>query len=798
MRAIAVLMAASGLVSGAAIAGEGWGQFAAWTVRRTVSIPPADAKQKLPDDDCVFVGFPTAEFLRPDGADLRVEIGGKPAPFKVVDIDSCGYVKLVAGISAASDTMRIYYGNPAAKAPVDGPAAPSGAGWEPRRGMWLETRHYKGAEFKSLAEARAAWAKSGPRFGAGPVAHIFHGYNLFGPSDNYMSLYKGWLHLEKDTQVTFAIIADDAGWVLVDGNLAVSKAQWGPMPHGQQIASEPLTLAKGLHAITMVHVEGTGPQAAGLAWWMPGMPRGQKYLHFQVIPPQAFAPIRYGKLVDYEVRGQPLGVDFSYVNAGDVVLESGKVIYRFAFRDMSRPAKNALMCQPQWDFGDGTTSTARDPSHVYLRDGDYTVALTLKSQTASYTVRQKVHVGPGYARAEAHEADRLADYLPLLEEYQFEKMSTVDLLTASEAAAELENPALIVAVSSVLYQRGEQLDDEGFVRQCLLLGRNLRDLKPKDEEKADPKTVERKARERAEEAVRIFARAEERTKDLASKARLANERGDVYYYFLGDLERAEKEYTKTLTAYAKAANAQVRLAQIRLGDLYRTKGDPTAALKAYQRAADMPIHNRPEGVEAARRGSFPRTVEDYLLRKLYKEAHETLDEWDWEFPTDKLVGYSSLLRARLALAEGNKKEAVKQAEELLRGNKESEYADDLLLFLADLHAGENDLDKALDAASRLLKDYPGSELQSEARLRRARIWFQQGKHTDAAKEAIALADADPDGPTAPKALLLAATAQARANQRDDAIKTLERLGLKYPKATEAAEGLKMLKELRPR
>jgi biotin carboxylase len=66
---------------------------------------------------------------------------------------------------------------------------------------------------------------------------------------------------------------------------------------------------------------------------------------------------------------------------------------------------------------------------------------------------------------------------------------------------------------------------------------------------------------------------------------------------------------------------------------------------------------------SSRRGSFPRTVEDYTARKLFKEAHQALDEWDWEFPTDKLVGYSSLLRARLALAEAEKAETDKYPDE---------------------------------------------------------------------------------------------------------------------------------------
>jgi len=771
-------------VRAASFCGEGWGPYSAWKVRRTVGIPPADPKQpKMRGLDCVYATFPTAGFLQPDGRDLRVVIGAKPAPFKVVDIGYGGYVRLVAGLSAAADRMHIYYGNPSAK-PLPGD-------WEPQRGVWLETRVYQGGKCETLEGMREAWAKGGDRFGAGLVGVIFHGFNPFGPSDNYLSLYKGWFYVPKDVKVTFAVVADEIGYAFVEDKLVAAKTEWGEMPQHKRFAGEPVLLREGIHPIQMLHVEKGGGQAAGAAWWMEGMPRGEKYLHFQIIPAQSFTPVRYGKLLDYEVSGQAVSADFSHVNDGDVLLDDSELIVRYVFRDMSRPADRALQCQPLWDFGDGTTSTSRDPSHVYFRPGDYAVTLTLKGKTGAYAVRQQIRVGPGYERAARRQWDQPEQYYPIAKDYEFGKMSTEALVVAARLFEELEKPAEIIATCSVLFQRGDQLDDKAFVHHCLLLGRHLRDFKEEKEE-----NPEAKARERAEEAVRVFTRAEQRTTDVAARARLSNEKGDVYYYFLNDLEKAEQEYVKTITRYAPGGGAQVRLAQMRIGDLCRTKGDYEAALGAYQRAAAMPIEQRTEIVEAARRGSFPRSVEDYTRRKLFEEARKTLDEWDWEFPTDKLIGYSSLLRAQLALAEGSKEEAVKQAKELLGCNKESEYADDLLLFLADLYIGEGQLDKAIEAATRLLTDYPASELQARAHLKRVTIRLQQAQYPEAATEALDLAAGNPDSDDAPKALLLAATALVRDKKRDDAIRTLERLTKKYPTTEEATEALKMLKELR--
>ena len=777
--------------------GHGASDLSAWRVRRTFAIPPASPKQpKMPGLDCVYVEFPTSGFLQPDGRDLRVVMDGKPAPFKIVDIGFGGYVKLVAGITGSSGRMEVYYGNPSAK--------PLRSDWVPRRGLWLETRPYRGPRVGNLAQLRRALARTTERYGAGPAAQIFHGFNPFGPSDNYLSIYRGWLYLPREQTVTFAVVADDIGCLLVEGREAAAKWVWGPMPRFRRFAGQPMKLSAGLHPVVMYHIEAKGRQAAGAAWWMPGMRRGKKYLHFRIIPPQAFAPIRYGKPLDYRVRGQAVSPDFAFENAGDVLLD-GSLVVRFVFRDRSCPPERALRCQPLWDFGDGTTSTSREPNHVYLRTGDYVVTLTLKSAAGTWSVRQKIRVGPGYERAARRQWDKLEQYLPILREYQFEKMATEDLMVAARIFEKLEDKAGIVTVGSILYDRGDKLSDQDFVWVCLLLGRNLRDYQPEDQapegQPKQEKTEEqlrKEARDRALQAIAIFSAAEQRTSDLKAKARLANEKGDVYYYFLDDLQKAEQEYTKTLTRYAKAGTDQVRLAQIRIGDLYKTKGDYEAALRAYQRAADMPIHNYPEEVELARRGSFARTIEDYIRRKVFKEAHKTLDQWDWEFPTDKLVGYSSLLRARLALAEGNKPEALKQANELLRVNKESEYADDILLFLADLHVGSGQLDKALAALDRLLKDYPASDLQEQARVRRARIYLQQAHYDQAAAEALELANSSPDSENAPEALMLAATALRRAKKRDQAIATLERLAQKYPTTPQGKKAQTLLKEFRRR
>lgn len=56
-----------------------------------------------------------------------------------------------------------------------------------------------------------------------------------------------------------------------------------------------------------------------------------------------------------------------------------------------------------WDFGDGTTSTAQNPTHTYLEPGTYEVSLTVTNEAASNT-----HTKPGYINAYGMRADFIA------------------------------------------------------------------------------------------------------------------------------------------------------------------------------------------------------------------------------------------------------------------------------------------------------------------------------------------------------------------------------------------------------
>jgi PKD repeat protein len=71
--------------------------------------------------------------------------------------------------------------------------------------------------------------------------------------------------------------------------------------------------------------------------------------------------------------GKPAGPSAKFT-ASSVRAKAGASIQ---FKDISTPTPNCTIEEWLWEFGDGATSTAQNPSHTYRRPGTYTVKLTV-------------------------------------------------------------------------------------------------------------------------------------------------------------------------------------------------------------------------------------------------------------------------------------------------------------------------------------------------------------------------------------------------------------------------------------
>ena len=65
-----------------------------------------------------------------------------------------------------------------------------------------------------------------------------------------------------------------------------------------------------------------------------------------------------------------------------------------------------------WDFGDGTTSTAKDPKHTYTAEGNYTVKLTVSNVYGTNTATKDKYIVVGLAPRADFQADVLSGIAP--------------------------------------------------------------------------------------------------------------------------------------------------------------------------------------------------------------------------------------------------------------------------------------------------------------------------------------------------------------------------------------------------
>ena len=156
----------------------------AWACRRTVVV--SCAGDRGPGQPVAWVRFRTHARIRPDGKDVRVVCDGQVRPHRVIFVGPGDLCLVAFQAKPAKPTYHIYFDNPKAKAPD--------ADWSPQRGLLLETRQYGGGHCKNWQTMQQLLKRSRPAMGMGFAEKIFHGFNPFGPTEKYVSVFRGWLN----------------------------------------------------------------------------------------------------------------------------------------------------------------------------------------------------------------------------------------------------------------------------------------------------------------------------------------------------------------------------------------------------------------------------------------------------------------------------------------------------------------------------------------------------------------------------------------------------------------------------
>ncbi|MFO8013556.1 MAG: PKD domain-containing protein [Phycisphaerae bacterium] len=657
-----------------------------WTARRVVDCAAREAGYT--GGEVGVVTFYTGGMARPDAADIRVAVQGRRlVGHRVLQVGPGDLVRVAFEAVPDLERYYVYFGNPAAEAVEP---------FEIRRGLLLEVRMGEaGSQPGTLEAFRKAWREADP-VGADFVPEVSLGYNPFMDSRRSALLhFTGYFVPPRPGTYDITTSSQGGSWLHVDEQPVVAwPGDPGPSGRVPDSRSEQLPLTRRPHRLDYRNATSGGRTVAVAAWRTPE----QKGKAYAPIPADAFLPIARGRLVEMDLKGEPLVADFFPEHAGEAWWPDRYAV-RMRFRNLSKGISTTGGTFI-WNFGDGQTATDPEPEHVYLADGDYKVTLQARRGTRSHTFETVVHVDRHWRAQDREEIDDAGDYARTVAAYD---LATLDLRNLALAVdlfehEKLQKP-LIAAASELVFNR-KGMPDEQVLETGLLLGESLRTA------------------EQYQDALRTYERLEGRLQRRDRKARAAVRIGETMLRDLRQYDAAGKAYRRVLETYRRVgASWELRRAHVGLGDIYRHRGKGEEARKAYAAARAIEVAPRPPRMEAVRIGTLARYVEEYTREQNWEYAFKYLDEWAWEFPLAKLEGHWSLLRARALRAKGDREAALREALDLTGANPDSAYAVRLLMLAAECYVERGNREKARLLLQTAVEDYPEDAHHAEARRR---------------------------------------------------------------------------------
>ncbi len=652
----------------------------AWSVRRKVT---CRGRTSYPGSDICYAEFYTGGFMQKNGADVRVTESGRLIPHRVLFVGPGDFAKILIKADKTPRTQRtfyVYYGNPKAK--------PMTYGFEIQRGLLLEVRHYKGGGCNNWRQMQATLRKSeGAVMNRGFIDTIDYGYNPFGPSVNCVSVYRGWFMITRPGPYTFAITSDDASFFFIDGKLTI---QYPGVHRAVRDARKHRTvnLRRGLHKLEFYHLQ-LGAYMAAVVAWRPPWEKNKR--RFRIMPKTVFTQPLWGSVSHYERRDRAPSPDFSAKKAGEAYVK-GQPMVRIEFRDQSWP----IVSRPaMWDFGDGQTAQGGKVQHVYLAPGLYKVTMRKRLGRSVRSISQVIDAFQDWKKQTSRRTDSLSSYYSTISRYNFAKLDSRSLVTAARYFEKLSKWRDAVKVSAVLFTRATEIDAPTLYERMAAYGEIL---------------SKRLRQHRA--AIRVLEKAENVIKPLPYKARLAIAAGYVALRGSRNPQEAVAHFNRVLAKYEKAGSDARRRALIGIGDAFRQQGEHDKAFEKYQQAQQIPVSGQPYHKRAVRIGAFSRAIEYYLRTRRPRDleaAEQYLDQWEWEYPTEKLLGYSTVLRGKLYFIQRRYDEAIAELEEFIAVSPQSHYVGDALIELAKCYYAKRDPAKARNVLQTLVSDYRDSD-----------------------------------------------------------------------------------------
>jgi tetratricopeptide (TPR) repeat protein len=642
-------------------AAEPW-RLPDWPARAVVEIPAPSTEA---DVDAAGVKILCQGRAKPDGGDYRVlDAAGKAVPFQLDFHDADHYSLLTFKAGNPKQKFYVYFGNPkatrAAEQTPDFPApggGPPTGGWVPHADFVYQTidRPHttditKEHDPDNIAEMSKLIADSKAKDGARWQRRVADGYNPFGSSEYYISIYRGWVRVPKAGPYQFCTVSNKASFSFLDGKPLIHWPGQHTVERGARgEVNAKVELTAGLHYLEYYH-ETTPLEHMAYLGWRPSGDAGQ----FSPIPESFYTAPHAAVVTAYEDAKGPL-LTFEPVIVDSVwPVERSEGQYTRVRFTAGKTPHLPDRTKYQWDFGDGQTATGPEVEHVYLTLGLQTVTLTAQGPAGTQTARWPLSIFEIEHVVDQFKEGRPQDYAKLVKDYDRNKLSADALQELQHLLAEGDEPAEAVEVGKTFLQRFPNAEPltQGRVRRLM----------------AD--CAVRMGKGNLDEAVANYEAA-------LGKETPAVEKLDVLARLirLVGVEREQPEKAAPIFAKADEAaksakvddevQAAYRRAVIAMGDVRLWQGKLDDARSLYARTEKLGAFI-PSQVRAARLGAYPDSLQEYLDAGNTGAALDLVDKWDEKFPTDKPNGHSFFWRGKVLMRRGQPADAVRYLDRSIR------------------------------------------------------------------------------------------------------------------------------------
>jgi hypothetical protein len=604
----------------------GWWN-ANWPYRLRIDCPAGEG-------DVATVRVTLAGRTSADGRNLRLlDSHDRPVAFDILSHDPQLDTLLRFQVTPQkAETLWLYYGRLAFD-PVAPLRRADGSIWHPQRGLVLRLyAKRKPAHPDALAQL-LEMANQGAQEGALVRNQISDGFNPCGTSRDYISIYEGYLRIDKAGTYGFCSASCDGSWIVVNGKQLLSwpgPHGYGGSEHGEKHGQ--IDLQTGTAFVQYFHEAGGHDHLAFLGWRPPGTEA------YAAIPREQWLTVRTVDPSNYQARDLPLlavpriGLLNTYWVRESADQQTSLVNFGVVGSD-----RGGKIVSAHWSFGDGLTAEGLRVQHVYFRLGRPQASLTV---TDDHGRSDTVSFHPDIFLIDTEISDvslgNPEQHARIAAGYDAAHLEREDLGELCRFWDRIERYPQVVATAGTYLQRFP--DGPGSEELAGLAGDAATQAQAYDPARADS----------------FYEAALARNPDARQKMHLQLRRARNLAWGLNDPKHADLLFQLVAAAGPglpdrEAAKVPARSALIGLGDCALLTSDLAGAKALYTKAQAMVVRRADDQQpqEMAKLGSYPFIVEDLCARGQYEFAIQTIDEWENEFPTEKLGGLSFFWRGKV-------------------------------------------------------------------------------------------------------------------------------------------------------